>query len=876
MHLACPGLVPALDSGATLVTPTHLLSQLASHSFAEHCLLAGLESWPRPEIYPVAGWLTEYWQKARYSGANVPALLSHVQEHALWRRIIQQETPGLFDIESTARLASRAASLVAEYEISLHSNAWDDHEDGQQFRSWLSIFRAACNEQGWIGRADLWRVVPKWIVSGECDTRPISFAGFWNDTPALRCLREAFGDKGHVLGFRQSAPAMPVPVRRCGDLSEEIEVAARWARAAFEIGSSRSIGVFVPQLSANRNLVERIFSQVFYPASAVFGAARAASESGFHLHAAPPLRDYPLISGALILLGLAGTHLPIGTASAILRSPWVTGAASERDQRALLDFDLRRSRDLDVSLGDIDLQIEASTRKKRLCPQLEKVLGHVRKVVDDKPLAADFATWSEFFSDLLRATGWPGDEDLSSIEQDLVEKWKDALSKLASLTLMSSRVSCDTALARLTDLLDDSGPETGDYFSPIQILDASDAYGVRFDEAFVVGVSEENNFFNGLTSPLIPLKLQRASNVPGSSATALLRAREQAVTDLVGAAPRMRATFSNRVLPLAQRFLAADSGDAHLWKGRTPQESYLPAELERLEDTNAPPYIPGDRSLGGTGLIKDQSQCPFRAFAVRRLNARSPEDGSFGLDSLDKGSFVHSVLKLVWDELKTREGLRNYPQIQLRFLIQDAVNRSLPATASSDLHRELYLAEAERLTDTVLDWLELECNRKMPFQVDVTEHKSVLNLGGLHLDIRIDRIDRVLGGKKLLIDYKSGEVSLSSMDTDRPKEPQLLAYAASMPRHEVGGFFLGQLKARKPRLLGYSAQRHADNKRSQVNHWDDFLDNRIGVVERLAKSFIAGDAAVNPLKGACEYCGIGPLCRVNELRCTDNGEEIDS
>jgi hypothetical protein len=356
----------------------------------------------------------------------------------------------------------------------------------------------------------------------------------------------------------------------------------------------------------------------------------------------------------------------------------------------------------------------------------------------------------------------------------------------------------------------------------------------------------------------------------------LLRAREKAVTDLFSAAPRIHATFSNRVMPIAQKFLTAESGDAYLWKGRTPQQSYVPAELERLEDTNAPPYIPGDRSLGGTGLIKDQSQCPFRAFAVRRLNARSLEDGAFGLDSLDKGSFVHSVLKLVWDELKTRDGLRNYPQIQLRFLVQDAVNRSLPTTASSDLHRQLYVAEAERLTDTVLDWLALECNRKLPFHVDVTEHESVLDFGGLHLDIRIDRIDRVPGGKKLLIDYKSGETSSGSLDGDRPKEPQLLAYAASMPRDEVGGFFFGQLKARNPRLLGYSAQRHVDNKRSQVNHWDDFLESRIGVVERLAAAFVAGDAAVNPLKGACEYCSIGPLCRINELRCTDNGEDVDS
>ncbi len=29
-----------------------------------------------------------------------------------------------------------------------------------------------------------------------------------------------------------------------------------------------------------------------------------------------------------------------------------------------------------------------------------------------------------------------------------------------------------------------------------------------------------------------------------------------------------------------------------------------------------------------------------------------------------------------------------------------------------------------------------------------------------------------------------------------------------------------------------------------------------------AREFIAGEAAVEPQKGACDYCDLGPLCRV--------------
>jgi probable DNA repair protein len=651
-------------------------------------------------------------------------------------------------------------------------------------------------------------------------------------------------------------------VRVCNDFADEIEMAARWARVTFERDSQSSIGIFVPDLAKHRSLIERIFDEICYPSGRRF-------ESVFHLHAAPALREQPIIAGALLLLRAALKRIPVSEAGAILRSAWIEGAAQERNQRALADFELRRSRELDVNLRDLEWA-------SRRCPQFQNILFRLRQVIHDKPATTEFAFWSECFGEILAAFGWPGDRDLSAEEQELVENWKNKLSVLGSLALVSNRVNYAEALAGLKSLLHEPYSIAGDFFSPIQILDAYDAAALRFDHALIVGLSEESSFFAGSTSPLIPLALQRAGEVPGASARSMYANRQQILIDLFSTAPQIWASYSGRVLPVARKFLSEANEEFITWPGRTVMECFAAGEMEAIADTNAPAYRPGGRSLGGTGLIKDQSQCPFRAFAIRRLNARSPEDAGFGLDSRDRGAFAHDALRIIWEQLKTQDALRKIKPLELQFLVHDAVKSAVTVRERGPLHQQLSLAEMNRLAEVILAWLEIERERKKPFRVEVTEQVRALEIAGLRLDIRIDRIDRLNNGKCLLIDYKSGDASAASLDGKRPKEPQLLAYAAAI-RDEVDGVFFAQLKPRDPQLIGYGRELHIHGQKPPGKDliWDEYLQERIAVVERLAASFVGGEAAVDPLPGACDYCDVKPLCRISEVRRSSNGDQVD-
>jgi hypothetical protein len=141
MRLASSGLFSWFEKNATFVTPSPLLASVAARQFARFQLERGFESWERPAIFSIDAWLSSCWQEVRFNRPDVPVLLSRFQEHVLWRNIIERQHRDLFDINATARLASRAARVLAEWHIPIDSDLWNDHTDAQQFRHWYKLFR---------------------------------------------------------------------------------------------------------------------------------------------------------------------------------------------------------------------------------------------------------------------------------------------------------------------------------------------------------------------------------------------------------------------------------------------------------------------------------------------------------------------------------------------------------------------------------------------------------------------------------------------------------------------------------------------------------------------------------------------------------------
>ena len=117
--------------------------------------------------------------------------------------------------------------------------------------------------------------------------------------------------------------------------------------------------------------------------------------------------------------------------------------------------------------------------------------------------------------------------------------------------------------------------------------------------------------------------------------------------------------------------------------------------------------------------------------------------------------------------------LNNLSEDKLQVLIKKHINSSIKAISQSSFK----FIESQRLTKIINEYIKLEKNRAY-FQVIKTESESKVDVNGLQFSTRIDRMDQMEDGTKLIIDYKTGQnVNLSQLTGDPLDQAQLPIYA---------------------------------------------------------------------------------------------------
>jgi RecB family exonuclease len=258
-------------------------------------------------------------------------------------------------------------------------------------------------------------------------------------------------------------------------------------------------------------------------------------------------------------------------------------------------------------------------------------------------------------------------------------------------------------------------------------------------------------------------------------------------------------------------------------------------------------------------VLKNQAACPFRAFAIHRLNAREADEAELGISLKERGTVAHKALELVWNVLKTQQKLLDSSEAEIAALIARSVSDALDASlgrrqvsASVERARMLEQSRWERL---LRDWLETE--KKGPaFEVTGSEQLREVEVGGLRLEIKVDRINRLADGTAAILDYKtSDKLDTKAWEGERPDEPQLPFYAIKSEIRPTAVHF-ALLALGKVTREGY-----AGNELAQaLTAWQP-------VIENLGRGFAAGNASVDPKKpGTCKFCHLSSLCRISELR----------
>jgi hypothetical protein len=245
------------------------------------------------------------------------------------------------------------------------------------------------------------------------------------------------------------------------------------------------------------------------------------------------------------------------------------------------------------------------------------------------------------------------------------------------------------------------------------------------------------------------------------------------------------------------------------------------------------------------------------------------------LNAQDRGALVHRALADLWGELRSHDGLMAASETELRVHVDAAAGSAIERMrrerpdALSDAFAGL---EHSRIVGLLQRVLALE-KQRAPFRVLERELPRTLEVAGLTIDARIDRVDQLESGGHVILDYKTGRASIAGWADARLDEPQLPLYAVTEPA-DVAAVSLVTVNAQEVAFRGLAREDDllpevatpAQEKKFAAD-WATLLVRWRASLDALAGEFLAGHAAVAPkhYPRTCEHCDLGTLCRVKQL-----------
>jgi ATP-dependent helicase/nuclease subunit B len=884
-------LLAALAGGATVVTPNNRLARriVADHDAA--MVRIGRRAWEAARALPWHAWVATLWQDAGAADAGVPRLLPQTAAHHLWVRVIAdplRDASPLLDPYDAADLASDAWSLMHAWGAGGESwRAWRDRHDAPtgsdpaQFAAWAERYRRELAGIDAIDAAMLADALAAQDLRGS-QGRSVVLAGFLELTPQQRRLLACLTAAGAEIRECAMATA-PETLFRASPATprDELRAALDWARQRVAEAPDQRVGIVVDDLAARQDEVRAHADDALCPTLQWPGNAEA--RRPYDLSLGLPLAQSPMLAAALAVIGLAHAPLARGDAAMLLRSPYLPGAWAARahcehewlgESRAEIGWD-----DVSAWLAPVDPSLAVRWRAAR---------PRGWSSGSRSPRA-----WCDAWRGLLAAVGWPGSRSLSSAEFEASGAWDKLLVEFTRIGAVDAMLTAGMALQSLrrfaaaTIFQPDAAP------APVTILGTLEAAGLPFDALWVTGMTGDRWPPAPRPHPLLPLRWQRERGVPHASAARELAYARTLVDALAGGAPIVVLSHAQIVdeYPAVASALIPPSA-APLELAATPPTTARRIAgvrlLQAIGDERAPPLAAG-AVRGGAGLIERQSDCPFRAAATHRLAAEPWPRAAEGLGYDERGTLVHAALAAFWRATGSHAALIALDADALRARIADSVGaarEAIPPARWRLLPAAVAAAEIDRIAQLVLQWIDAVDRLRPPFRVADVESAAMLDLAGLQLRLRIDRIDSFDGGGRAIVDYKTGDaVPPKQWFGPRPRAPQLGLYALAQDDPDaIRAVAYGRVKAGSMKAIGLAADDAVwpgllpADKLDAVDGWAG-AHAWWGVhLAAIGAEFREGVATITPRDGGkpCRTCGLQPLCRIGELDAdepVDDGDE---
>ncbi|MBE0500989.1 MAG: PD-(D/E)XK nuclease family protein [Desulfuromonadales bacterium] len=879
-------LLKYLQNNIPVVAVNRRLARRLIADFDALQVAQGGEVWRRPEVFTYETWLKNSLQKLD----QADALLSPAQAQRVWEKILSDDikTAGtsLLQVTQSAKMALAASQLLTRYETTFSEE--EGAVDHCSFLRWQNVWMQMAGQNGWIMMSELPGLVADALDRGRL-TAPgkLLFAGFDNLTPIDLRLRRSLQQRNCQLIDWQ------IPERKSGSPGlvaaaspdDEVRRAACWASAILQADPDCRVAIVAPQLEQYRSSFQSTFLAQIDPSLLINGELHS---KRMNISLGERLDRIPVVRTGLKLLS-TGHQISLNEIGWLLRSPYLKGSLTEQSQRCLADRVLREKNRTDWTLP-------------RLLKRLEPL-----KIPDFCAIVSSFiqrpagrgtcspGAWAEKFHEEIGVTGWPGERTLSSDDYQAVKRFYQTLESLASLDRVCGLIDRSTAVKLLSQLAAEAIFQPESQSNGVDVLGLLEAAGQEFDHLWVLGLHDAALPQPAQPNPFIPLPLQRRLEMPHADADRELFFARTVTRRLFCAAPDLVLSWPQtidgapcRPSPLIHKYTPSEPPQATsadpasiIWQQRP--------ELESVDDRHVAPIHSQKAVSGGTGIVKDQAICPFRAFAHHRLRAEGLRSPDVGLDGMARGTLIHTVLELFWQEVVAQKRLLAMSEESLltllKTVVEQAISRFERQYRDSLTPRQRRL-ESARLLRMALKWLEVD-RRRPPFEA-VVEQRHTKMVGQLTLRTRIDRLDTLENGHIAIIDFKSG----SSVDHKqwldaRITEPQLPIYCLHHPADSIDAVLFAHLQGndKECRFVGLARtpdawpglQESSQNKLLADKGVDDFdaaLRHWQKVLPELGDAFIRGEIAVTPVQEkSCQYCDIKPICRI-DMTAAGGGDEL--
>jgi len=874
-------LEPLIKEGYILLTPNYRLARRIKAEWDARRMAAGERVWEPLLVQPLESWLLGQWERA-VSEHFLPSVtpLGAAQALELWRQVIVQQQMQSSDYlllrpAAAAELASQAHDTLRRWLVDVHSpgiqQSFELEQDCVTFMQWLRLFeqRLAASQQ--CTTVDC--LLQLSALSGRHHGVRVALLEFVEIAPleraALRTLCE------HQLEINvQTAPAERL-LHSFSDKRAEMQAVAAWAARLHRAKPTETIGIVLNDLESDRVGLEYLLRREFDCLGENYNSLPVNFSTGIELIQAPLIRD------ALAVLAMGLQHTTVPAVIALLHSRFI-GLADVQSalSQQLIQRLYAEGREI-LAVSDLrNTAIAISLREERRL-ELGRYLLALHKMRHLRH-AAQPSIWAVRFSEVLSLWGWPGNEALDSLEYQQLELWYQTLDTLKAYDAVCQRIDFGDALQLLRECCSRqiSQPQTAD--SPVQVLGPLEAAGLAFEHLWLCGMQGASWPASPRPNPFIPISLQLRLKMPHASPEREWVFSHALLEQYARCSATLHASFCRQVdgvpeLPsaLLQNFtpwaMPGPSMIAQQWIS-----IYAEGMTEDVMDYQAPPLDSEHQCSprGGSSLLEDQSQCPFRAFARHRLLVEPLGAFSVADSAADRGSLLHAALFALWGEICDSTALSKLSIVQQEQTISravDAAMSSIPDYGRRKLGAAYCELERQRLTSLLTEWLTVERQRSA-FSVVQREQEITLQLAQLHFKLRVDRVDQLPDGSRVIIDYKSGPCTVQDWLGDRPPRPQLLLYGYAEP-DTAAALAFAQVQPRNCRYVGLGRIAPASGISTDIaraakswmktSDWPTLNQRWRETLERLATAYVAGEAQVDPLTpSTCTWCGLQSLCRV--------------